>query len=200
MYVGRAKLNLVEPCIDEPRTDAIARLATNPVVTFGGKRKVDRSAIADLARRLPTVDEERLLEEIDDNSADALQQLFEGAGDGEAAGADDVEAVRNLLEAVDLPDNVDIIEDGAKCFDARMEVDPTIASRRYSTPSSSASSALGWTTRSTKCTMPSRRSGSPAEPTTRDVVEIVWPRDAHMQSYSHLERRLANSPHEVVLC
>ena len=56
-YAGRAILDLTALCVDDPRTDTVARLATNPLVNLGEDRNdVDRSAVADLARRLPTID------------------------------------------------------------------------------------------------------------------------------------------------
>ncbi len=188
-YAGRAMLDLADLCVDKPRTDTIARLATNPLVTLGEDNdEVDRSAIADLARRLPTIDTNRLLEELDDDSADALQQLFQFTGDAEAAGAEDVvEAVRNVFEAVDLSDNIEAIEAGAESFDARMEVASynrvekvldavEYVGRRFGMddPIEEVYDALE------KVRVP------PPNQPTQDVVEIVGPRDAFMQSYSYL--------------
>jgi ATP-dependent helicase/nuclease subunit B len=123
-YTGRAMLDLAELCVDEPRTDTISRLATNPLVTLGERHDtVNRSAIADLARRLPTVDTERLFEELDDASTEVLEQLFQVSGAAETASADDVvEAVRTVFDAVDLSDNVETVEERSESFDARMEV------------------------------------------------------------------------------
>lgn len=188
-YAGRAMLDLTDLCVDEPRTDTVARLATNPVVTLGGDTAdVDRSAIADLARRLPTVDTDRLLEELDDTSAEVLQNLFQVADDAEVAEADDVvEAVRTVFETVDLSENVDSIEEDAASFDARMEVASfnrvervldavEFVTERFGMdePIEEVTDALG------KVRVP------PPSQSTQDVVEIVGPRDAYMQSYSHL--------------
>jgi ATP-dependent helicase/nuclease subunit B len=188
-YAGRAMLDLAELCVNDPRTDTIARLATNPLVTLGESHgAVDRSAIADLARRLPTVDTNRLLEELDEESTEALEQLFQIAGTAESASADDVvEAVRNVFEAVDLSDNVETIEDGAESFDARMEVASynrvenvldavEFVAERFGMddPIEEVHDALE------KVRVP------PPSQATQDIVEIVGPRDAYMQSYSHL--------------
>ena len=188
-YAGRAMLDLVDLCVDELRTDTVARLATNPVVTLGrDTADVDRSAIADLARRLPTVDTDWLLEELDDDSAEALEHLFQIASDAEAAGADDVvEAVRTVFETVNLSENVDTIEAGATSFDARMEVASynrvervldavEFVAERFGMddPIEEVADALE------KVRVP------PPSQSTQDVVEIVGPRDAYMQSYSHL--------------
>jgi len=188
-YAGRAMLDLVDLCVDEPRTDTVARLATNPVVTLGDDTAdVDRSAVADLARRLPTVDTDRLLEELDDTSAAVLENLFEVAADAEVAEADEVvDAVRTVFETVDLSENVDAIDEDAASFDARMEVASfhrvervldavEFVAERFGMdePIDEVADALE------KVRVP------PPSQSTQDVVEIVGPRDAYMQSYSHL--------------
>jgi len=188
-YAGRAMLDLVDLCVDDPRTDTVARLATNPLVTLGGATDdVDRSAVADLARRLPTVDTDRLLEELDDASAEVLENLFQVADDAETAEADDVvEAVQTVFETVDLSENVDSIEEDAASFDARMEVASynrvervldavEFVAERFGMdePIEEVADALE------KVRVP------PPSQSTQDVVEIVGPRDAYMQSYSHL--------------
>ena len=188
-YAGRAMLDLAEICVDEPRTDTISRLATNPLVTLGERHAtVNRSAIADLARRLPTVDTDRLLEELDDESTEALEQLFQVASTAETASADEVvEAMQNVFEAVDLSDNVETIEESAESFDARMEVASynrvekvldavEFVAERFGMddPIEEVHDALE------KVRVP------PPNQATQEVVEIVGPRDAFMQSYSHL--------------
>jgi len=188
-YAGRAMLDLADLCVDDLRTDTIARLATNPLVTLGGATDdVDRSAVADLARRLPTVDTDRLLEELDDASAEVLENLFQVADDAETAEADDVvEAVQTVFETVDLSENVDSIEEDAASFDARMEVASynrvervleavEFVAERFGMdePIEEVADALE------KVRVP------PPSQSTQDVVEIVGPRDAYMQSYSNL--------------
>jgi ATP-dependent helicase/nuclease subunit B len=188
-YAGRAMLDLAELCVDDPRTDTVARLATNPLVTLGGATDdVDRSAVADLARRLPTVDTDRLLKELDDASAEVLENIFQVADDAEVAEADDVvEAVRTVFETVDLSENVDSIKEDAASFDARMEVASynrvervldavEFVAERFGMdePIEEVADALE------KVRVP------PPSQSTQEVVEIVGPRDAYMQSYSHL--------------
>lgn len=188
-YAGRAMLDLVDLSVDERRTDTVARLATNPVVTLGERNSaVNRSAIADLARRLPTADTDRLLEELDIESATALKQLFEVVSEAETAEANDVvAAVRNVFEAVGLPENVEAIEKDAELFDARMEVaaynrvenvlDAVEFVAEYFSmddPIEEVHDALE------KVRVP------PPTQATQGVVQIVGPRDAYMQSYSHL--------------
>jgi len=187
-YAGRAMLDLVDLCVKDPRTDVIARLATNPLVTLSEGDEVDSSAIADLARRLPTVDGERLLQELDDSSGNALQQLFQIADDAEAAGAEDVvKAVRRVFEAVDLPDNVEAIEEGANSFDARMEVASYNRVERVLDAVEFVAERFGMDDPIAEVhdALEKVRVPPPGQP-TQDVVEIVGPRDAYMQSYSHL--------------
>lgn len=188
-YAGRAMLDLADLCVDDPRTDTIARLATNPLVTLGDDRgDVDPSTIADLAHRLSTIDTDRLLEELDDESTEVLEQLFQVTGAAETASADEVvEAVRNVFEAVDLPDNVETVEERSESFDARMEVASynrvekvldavEFVAERFGMddPIEEVYDALE------KVRVP------PPNQATQEVVEIVGPRDAFMQSYSHL--------------
>lgn len=188
-YVGRAMLDLVDLCVDSPRTDAIARIATNPMVTLGDTHgAVDRSGIADLARRLPTGETDRLLEELDTESSQALEQLFDvTAAAGTADAANVVDAVRDVFAVVNLSENVETIEDGAESFDARMEVASydrvervldaiEFVAERFGIddPIEEVNDALE------KVRVP------PPTQATQDVVEIVGPRDAYMQSYSHL--------------
>lgn len=188
-YAGRAMLDLADLCVDNPRTDTIARLATNPVVTIGrDTADVDRSAIADLARRLPTVDTDRLLEELDEDSAEALEHLFQAASDAEAAGAADVvEAVRTVFETVDLSENVDTIEAGATSFDARMEVASYNRVEKVLDAVEFVAERFGMDDPIEEVydALEKVRVPPPSQP-TQDVVEIVGPRDAYMQSYSHL--------------
>lgn len=188
-YAGRAMLDLADLCVDDTRTDTVARLATNPVVTIGrDNADVDRSAIADLARRLPTVDTDRLLEELDEDSAEALEHLFQVTSDAEAAGADDiVEAVRTVFETVDLSENVDTIEAGATSFDARMEVASYNRVEKVLDAVEFVAERFGMDDPIEEVydALEKVRVPPPSQP-TQDVVEIVGPRDAYMQSYSHL--------------
>jgi ATP-dependent helicase/nuclease subunit B len=188
-YAGRAMLDLTSLCVDEPRTDIIARLTTNPVVTLGDSRDAaDRSAIADIARRLPTPDTDRLLDELDTESARSLEQLFDvTAAAGAANAADVVDAVWDVFEAVDLPGNIETIEDDAESFDARMEVASYNRVERVL-------EAVGFVAARFGMDEPIEEVNDALEqvrvppPTqaTQDVVEVVGPRDAYMQSYSHL--------------
>ena len=188
-YAGRAMLDLAELCVDEPRTDTISRLATNPLVTLGESHDtVNRSAIADLARRLPTVDTERLLEELDDESTEALEQLFQVAGAAETASADDVvEAVRTVFDAVDLSDNVETIEERAESFDARMEVASYNRVEKVLDAVEFVAERFGMDDpiEEVHDALETVRVPPPNQ-TTQEVVEIVGPRDAFMQSSSHL--------------
>lgn len=188
-YAGRAMLDLVDLCVDDPRTDTIARLATNPLVTIGrDTTDVDRAAIADLARRLPTVHTDRLLEELDDDSAETLEHLFPVASDAEASRADDVvEAVRTVFETVNLPENVDTIEAGAASFDARMEVASYNRVKKVLDAVEFVAERFGMDEPIEEVydALEKVRVPPPSQP-TQDVVEIVGPRDAYMQSYSHL--------------
>jgi ATP-dependent helicase/nuclease subunit B len=188
-YAGRAMLDLAGLCVDEPRTDIIARLATNPVVTLGDSRgAADRSAIADLARRLPTADTDRLLDELDAGSSRALEQLFEvttAAGAAEAANV--VGAVWDVFEAVDLSENIETIEDDAESFDARMEVRSYNRVERVLEAVEFVANRFGMDEPIEEVNDALERVRvPPPTQTTQDVVEIIGPRDAYMQSYSHL--------------
>lgn len=188
-YAGRAMLDLADLCVDYPRTDTIARLATNPLVTIGGGNDdVNRSAIADLARRLPTIDTDRLFAELDDDSSEALEQLFQAVSDAEAASADDVvEAMRTVFETVDLSETVKTLEESAASFDARMEVASYNRVEKVLDAVEFVAERFGMDDpiEEVADSLEKVRVPPPNQP-TQDVVEIVGPRDAYMQSYSHL--------------
>ena len=92
-----------------------------------------------------------------------------------------------MFETVDLSENVDSLEEDAASFDARMEVASYNRVERVldavefvaecfgmDEPIEEVADALE------KVRVP------PSSQSTQDVVEIVGPRDAYMQSYSHL--------------
>jgi ATP-dependent helicase/nuclease subunit B len=188
-YTGRAMLDLASLCVDEPRTDIVAHLATNPLITLGDTRgAVNRSAIADLARRLPTPDTDRLLEELDTESSQALEQLFDvTTAAGTADAADVVDVVWDVFEAVDISENVEAIEDDVESFDARMEVGSYNRVERIFDAVEFVGTRFGMDDPIQEVNDALERVHVPP-PTqaTQDVVEIIGPRDAYMQSYSHL--------------
>jgi negative regulator of replication initiation len=111
----------------------------------------DRSTVADLARRLLPIDTDRLLEELDDASAEVLENLFQVAVDVEVVEVDDVvEAVRTVFKTGDLSENADSIEEDATSLYTRIEVESFSRSRECLNPSKSWLSALGWTSQSKK--------------------------------------------------
>lgn len=186
---GRAMLDIVELCVNEPRTDLVARLATNPVVTLGDTRgATNRAAIADLARRLPTRDTERLLNELDDRTCTALEELFAVTQTARRASSDSVvSAVRDAFDAVDLEDNLKVIDEEAETFDARMEKQSFERVKRVL-------DAIDLVARRVGLNDPigeiqdalERVRVPPTSNSGRNIVEIVGPRDAFMKSFSHL--------------
>jgi len=188
-YAGRAMLDLTNLCVEEARTDMVARLATNPVVTLGDSPgTVDRSTVADLARRLPTVDTDRLLEELDPESAKALEQLFDVTDTAGAADAVDVvNAVRDVFETLNLTENVETIRSGAESFNARMEVasyervEQVLDSIEFVAEQFGMDDPIGEVNDALeKVRVP------PPSQATHDIVKVVGPQDAYMQSYSYL--------------
>jgi ATP-dependent helicase/nuclease subunit B len=184
-YAGDAMLALVKLCEDEVGADLLARLATNPVITLDN---VDSSSVADLARRLPTDDHERLFEELDDESSAALETLVEQASRvAETEVLETVDALRSLFDHVNLEDNVDALDDNDADFDAEMEAR---AYRRVDR----ALDAIDRTARTLDLDDVLERIGDeldqirvpPPRTATDGVVEVVGPRDAYMQSFDHL--------------
>jgi len=92
-----------------------------------------------------------------------------------------------VFEAVDLPDNVEAIEEGANSFDARMEVASYNRVERVLDAVEFVAERFGMDDPIAEVhdALEKVRVPPPGQP-TQDVVEIVGPRDAYMQSYSHL--------------
>lgn len=188
-YTGRAMLDLLDLCVDEPRTDVIARLATNPILTLAvDGEPLARSTVADLAHRLPTLNTDRLLDELPESSSRCLDELFkvtETAGEADATSV--IDAVGSVFEFVNLERNVEEVSERSTGFDARMEaaaferVDTVLDAIEFVAALFGMDDPIG----EVNDALEKVRIPPPSQPST-DVVEVVGPRDAYMQSYSHL--------------
>lgn len=184
-HAGDAILALVAACEDDVTADLLARLATNPLVTLDG---VDPAAVADLARRLPTNDHERLLEELDSPSHGAFTALLEKTEQvTDSSESDTISELRNLFEYVSLEENIDEIDRNAESFDAQME-------QRAFSRVERALAAIERLVRTLAINAVLERVSDeldqirvpPPRTSTNGVLEVVGPRDAFMQSYEHL--------------
>lgn len=184
-YAGDAILGLVALCEDEPSASLLARLVTNPLVTLDD---FEGSRVADIARRLPTDNHERLLEEVDADSRRGLETLIEDATRvGNINGIETLAALRSLFEYVDLEDNIEELDEDGADFDTEME---SRAFRRVDR----ALDAINRTARTLEldnilerisAELDQLRVPAPRQ-ATDGVVEVVGPRDAYMQSFEHL--------------
>ncbi|MFA9515690.1 PD-(D/E)XK nuclease family protein [Halopenitus sp. H-Gu1] len=183
--VGTAMLDLVTACKGDPGAELLARLATNPTVRLDG---VDGAEVADLARRLPTDDHERLLTELDDDSRTTVEELLTVTDRvTDAAGVATLDALRTLFDHVALETNVETINEEAETFDAEME------SRAYSRVDR-VLDAIERVVRTLEVDEVFGRVSNeldqvrvpPPRNATDGAIEVVGPRDAFMQSYDHL--------------
>lgn len=184
-HTGSAMLDLVTACEEEPGADLLARLATNPTVSLEG---VDSSEVADLARRLPTNTHERLLDELDESSRTVFGELLDLMAEVKTqSGVTMIESLRALFEHVNLPANLEAIEEDAETFDARMErrafrrVDRTLDAIARVVRELGVHDVL----ESVSNELDQLRVPPPRNPTD-GAVEVVGPRDAFMKCYDHL--------------
>lgn len=184
-HTGDAILALVAACEDDVTADLLARLATNPLVTLDG---VDPAAVADLSRRLPTNDHERLLEEVDSPSRSAFKTILEKTEQvTDSSESDTIPELRNLFEYVSLAENIEEIDRNAESFDVRME-------QRAFSRFERALAAIQRLERTLGVSEVLERVSDeldqirvpPPRASTNGVLEVVGPRDAFMQSYEHL--------------
>jgi ATP-dependent helicase/nuclease subunit B len=184
-YAGDAMLDLVAACDDDPGAELLACLATNPTVTLDG---VDSATVADLARRLPTDDHERLLEELDNAPREAFEDLLALTDEVAAAGGPaTTTALRSLFDHVALGTNVETFDEDATTFDAEME-------RRAFSRVDRVLDAIDRVARTLDVDDVLARISDeldqvrvpPPRNATDGAVEVVGPRDAFMQSYEHL--------------
>jgi ATP-dependent helicase/nuclease subunit B len=184
-YAGDAILALVRLCEGDASAALCARLATNPLVALEGVATAD---VADLARRLPTDDHERLLAELDERSRAALEALLARAGRvSDAEGVATVEALRSLFDHVGLEASVEEFDDATTDFDAEMEgralrrVDRVLDAIERTARTLGLDGVLERVgDELDQVRVPPPRTGGDG------VVAVLGPRDAFMQSYDHL--------------